>query len=213
MANPLDVLQGAPVTITNEMQNAFKDLIKVQGVSGIVTLWDLLDYLARNTGGTAGVSLGDLNDVDFKNALVGGQALVYNSMAQQWENINPNAYKVPITQLETVNLAAAAIAKDVQVQSVRFSVTADGLFHLYGRFDFGAVPQTPGDVFDLLDNDFFLNNYGFTLTSGFGNGGVFFNSNVDGVARLNAGKQIQIATSNPCSGPADINCLMTTLFV
>lgn len=51
MPNPIDILSGGPAVMTDGMYYAFKDsLIKIQGVPGVVTLWDLLDYVARNVG-------------------------------------------------------------------------------------------------------------------------------------------------------------------
>lgn len=59
MANPLDVLDGNPAIITAEMMNGFKNVtIKVEGVPGIATLWDLIDYVSRNVNQGSGIYSG-----------------------------------------------------------------------------------------------------------------------------------------------------------
>lgn len=66
MANPLDVLNGGPAILTKGMMYAFKDaLIEVEGVDGMVTLYDYLEYIGANVGEGGGGGSGDsvLNQV------------------------------------------------------------------------------------------------------------------------------------------------------
>lgn len=87
MANPLDILNGEPVIINKNMVNAFNDIkLEVEGVDGLVTLWDLLAYLGQNVNpGT----LAGLSDVDFKSPPANGETLTYNAGDGVWENTAP----------------------------------------------------------------------------------------------------------------------------
>lgn len=83
MANPLNALNGAPVTINNKMVNAFNDVkIEVDGVDGVVTLWELLEYLGANIGGG---SLATLSDVDLTSPSE-GDTLTFDGT--KWVNSN-----------------------------------------------------------------------------------------------------------------------------
>lgn len=207
MANPLNVLNGAPVIITAQMVNAFNDVrLKAEGVPGLVTLWDLFDYLGRNTGGSA-IELDDLADVEFKNPPTNGQGLIYNSGDGVWENADLQQDMVPWTDVETTDLSADAQSKGLQVVGLRFRVTADRMLHLIGRINFGVSPQVGGDTFLLFDAGYFP-GFGVTPSNGFGNGGVFFDIDGVGRARLTSGNSCVISNNAPAAGFCDINAVM-----